>query len=86
MGSTRHPCHEGNLNEMITKLTKRDHRQPYPIPDKNPQCCEVECLSSVDGVVEEIMNIQFHRSLPVRQGIDEVETTKRVVLDVEKET
>jgi len=48
--------------------------------------CEVECLSSVDGVVEEIMSIQFHRSLHVRQGIDEVEAAKRVVLDVEMET
>ena len=46
----------------------------------------MECLSSVDGVVEEIMSIQFHRSLPVRQGIDEVEAAKRVVLDVETET
>jgi len=46
----------------------------------------VECLSSVDGVVEEIMSIQFHRSLHVRQGIDEVEAAKRVVLDVEMET
>jgi hypothetical protein len=40
-------------------------------------------LSSVDGVIEEIMKI--HRSLPVRPGIDDVEAAKGLILNVEKE-
>jgi hypothetical protein len=43
----------------------------------------MECWSSVDGVIEEIMKI--HRSLPVRPGIDEVEAAKGLILNVEKE-
>jgi len=37
VSTTRHPCHEGNLDEMITNLTKSNHRDPYPISDKKPQ-------------------------------------------------
>ncbi|CAL5188287.1 unnamed protein product [Lathyrus oleraceus] len=43
----------------------------------------MECWSSVDGVVGEIMRI--HRSLPVRPGIDEVEAAKGLVMNVEKD-
>lgn len=43
----------------------------------------MECWSSVDGVVEEIMRI--HRSLPSRPGIDEVEAAKGLIVNVEKE-
>ncbi|KAK2363666.1 plant intracellular Ras-group-related LRR protein [Trifolium repens] len=43
----------------------------------------MECWSSVDGVIEEIMKI--HRSLPVRPGIDEVEAAKGLILNVENE-
>jgi hypothetical protein len=37
VSTTRHPCHERNLNAMITNLTRSNHRDPYPIPDKKPQ-------------------------------------------------
>jgi len=37
VSTTRHPCHEGNLEKMITNLARRNHRDPYPIPDKKPQ-------------------------------------------------
>ena len=40
-------------------------------------------LESVDGVVEEIMNL--HRSLPPRPSVDEVEAVMTVVRNVEKE-
>jgi len=40
-------------------------------------------LESVDGVVEEIMNL--HRSLPPRPSVDEVEAAMAVVRNVEKE-
>lgn len=43
----------------------------------------MECWTSVDGVVEEIMRI--HRSLPVRPAIDEVEAAKSLIVNVEKE-
>ncbi|KAK7309427.1 hypothetical protein RJT34_06143 [Clitoria ternatea] len=43
----------------------------------------MECWSTVDGVVEEIMRI--HRSLPARPGIDEVEAAKSLIMNVEKE-
>ncbi|KAK7307417.1 hypothetical protein VNO77_40463 [Canavalia gladiata] len=43
----------------------------------------MECWSSVDGVVEEIMRI--HRSLPARPGIDEVEAAKGLIVNLEKE-
>ncbi|WJX84220.1 hypothetical protein P8452_66816 [Trifolium repens] len=43
----------------------------------------MECWSSVDGVIEEIMKI--HRSLPVRPGIDVVEAAKGLILNVENE-
>ncbi|CAK8540141.1 unnamed protein product [Lathyrus sativus] len=43
----------------------------------------MECWSSVDVVVGEIMRI--HRSLPDRPGIDEVEAAKGLVVNVEKD-
>lgn len=43
----------------------------------------MECWSTVDGVVGEIMRI--HRSLPVRPGIDEVEAAKSLIVNVEKD-
>ncbi|KAK7367175.1 hypothetical protein VNO80_09184 [Phaseolus coccineus] len=43
----------------------------------------MECWSSVDGVVEEIMRI--HRSLPPRPAIEEVEVARGLIVNVEKE-
>ena len=43
----------------------------------------MECLNSVEEVVEEIMRI--HRSLPARPGIDEVEVARGLIGNVEKE-
>lgn len=43
----------------------------------------MDCWTSVDGVVEEIMRI--HRSLPPRPGIDEVEAARGLIGNVEKE-
>ncbi|TKY70224.1 Plant intracellular Ras-group-related LRR protein 4 [Spatholobus suberectus] len=43
----------------------------------------MECWTSVDGVVEEIMRV--HRSLPARPGIDEVEAARGLIVNVEKE-
>jgi len=46
-------------------------------------CKNMECLNSVEEVVEEIMRI--HRSLPARPGIDEVEVARGLIGNVEKE-
>ncbi|CAJ1930710.1 unnamed protein product [Sphenostylis stenocarpa] len=43
----------------------------------------MECWTSVDGVVEEIMRI--HRSLPPRPAIDEVEAARGLIVNVDKE-
>ncbi|ESW30025.1 hypothetical protein PHAVU_002G118400 [Phaseolus vulgaris] len=43
----------------------------------------MECWTSVDGVVEEIMRI--HRSLPPRPAIEEVEVARGLIVNVEKE-
>ncbi|XP_020228034.1 plant intracellular Ras-group-related LRR protein 4 [Cajanus cajan] len=43
----------------------------------------MECWTSVDAVVEEIMRI--HRSLPPRPAMDEVEAAKSLIVNVEKE-
>jgi len=36
VSTTWHPCHEWNRNAMITDLTRSNHRNPFPIPDKKP--------------------------------------------------
>ncbi|KAL2348714.1 hypothetical protein Fmac_002714 [Flemingia macrophylla] len=43
----------------------------------------MECWTSVDAVVEEIMRI--HRSLPPRPAVDEVEAARTLVVNVERE-
>lgn len=43
----------------------------------------MECWTSVEAVVEEIMRI--HRSLPPRPAMDEVEAAKSLIVNVEKE-